>query len=149
MVAVDTKDARGTRHHSTHPEEWLSMLMSLAATAVVMAFFWLAPTFQPTSGLAWTIPGWLAFFYLFTQMLMLLVSATQIRVLGVLDSIISIFPFVAALVTTIEWMLGHLPFSLFQLNALAIMLAASLGEFLLTIWVRFVINRRTIGIDAN
>jgi len=107
------------------------------------------PTFQPTSGLAWTIPGWLAFFYLFTQMLMLLVSATQIRVLGVLDSIISIFPFVAALVTTIEWMLGHLPFSLFQLNALAIMLAASLGEFLLTIWVRFVINRRTIGIDAN
>jgi len=49
----------------------------------------------------------------------------------------------------IEWMLGHLPFSAFQLNALAIMLAASLGEFLLTIWVRFVVNRRTIGIDAN
>jgi len=37
----------------------------------------------------------------------------------------------------------------FQLNALAIMLAASLGEFLLTIWVRFVVNRRTIGIDAT
>jgi hypothetical protein len=82
-------------------------------------------------------------------MMLLLVSATQIRVLGVLDSIVSIFPFVAALVTTIEWILGHLPFSLFQLNALAIMLAASLGEFLLTIWVRFVVNRRTIGIDAT
>jgi hypothetical protein len=31
---------------------------------------------------------------------------------------------------------GTSAFSAFQLNALAIMLAASLGEFLLTIWVR-------------
>jgi hypothetical protein len=125
------------------------MLMSLGATVLTMAFLWLAPNYQPTSGVVWSIPGWIGFIYLFVQMMLLLVSATQIRVLGVLDSIVSIFPFVAALVTTIEWILGHLPFSLFQLNALAIMLAASLGEFLLTIWVRFVVNRRTIGIDAT
>jgi uncharacterized membrane protein len=149
MVAVDTQGGRAARSRSTHPEEWLSMLMSLGATVLVMAFLWLAPSYQPTSGVVWSIPGWIGFIYLFVQMLLLLVSATQIRVLGVLDSIISIFPFVAALVTTIEWILGHLPLSLFQLNALAIMLAASLGEFLLTIWVRFVVNRRTIGIDAN
>jgi hypothetical protein len=149
MVAVDARDGRAARSRSAHPEEWLSMLMSLGATVLVMAFLWLAPSYQPTSGVVWSIPGWIGFIYLFVQMLLLLVSATQIWVLGVLDSIISIFPFVAALVTTIEWILGHLPFSLFQLNALAIMLAASLGEFLLTIWVRFVVNRRTIGIDAN
>jgi hypothetical protein len=29
------------------------------------------------------------------------------------------------------------------------MLAAGLGEFLLTVWVRFVVNRRTIGIDGT
>jgi hypothetical protein len=81
-------------------------------------------------------------------MLFLLVSATQIRVLGVLDSIVSILPFVAGLVTAAEWMLGHLALSTFQLNALAIMLAAGIGEFLLTVWVRFVVNRRTIGIDT-
>jgi hypothetical protein len=149
MVAVDAKEGRAARSHSTHPEEWLSMLMSLGATVLTMAFLWLAPNYQPTSGVVWSIPGWIGFIYLFVQMMLLLVSATQIRVLGVLDSIVSIFPFVAALVTTIEWILGHLPFSLFQLNALAIMLAASLGEFLLTIWVRFVVNRRTIGIDAT
>jgi hypothetical protein len=28
------------------------------------------------------------------------------------------------------------------------MIATSLGEFLLTIWIRFVLNRRTIAIDT-
>ena len=149
MVAVDTHNVRAAPQRSTHPEEWLSILLALGVAALATGFFWLAPTFQPAGGIVWSIPGWIAFAYLFAQMMLLLVSATQIRVLGVLDSIVSILPFVAALVTTIEWMLGHLPFSAFQLNALAIMLAASLGEFLLTIWVRFVVNRRTIGIDAN
>jgi ABC-type uncharacterized transport system fused permease/ATPase subunit len=78
-----------------------------------------------------------------------LVSATQIRALGVLDSIVSIVPFVAALVTATEWLMGHLNLSTFQINALATMLAAGLGEFLLTVWVRFVVNRRTIGIDTT
>ena len=45
--------------------------------------------------------------------------------------------------------MGHLNLSTFQINALATMLAAALGEFLLTVWVRFVVNRRTIGIDTT
>jgi len=28
------------------------------------------------------------------------------------------------------------------------MISTSLGEFLLTVWIRFVLNRRTIAIDA-
>jgi hypothetical protein len=94
------------------------------------------------------VPGWLAGAYLCLQILFLLVSATQIRVLGVLDSIVAILPFVAGLVLAAEWLLGHLPLSIFQLNALALLLATSLAEFLLTVWIRFVINRRTIAIDA-
>jgi hypothetical protein len=47
------------------------------------------------------------------------------------------------------WQYSHLPFSTFQLNAVATMLAAGLGEFLLTVWIRFVVNRRTIGIEAS
>ena len=55
---------------------------------------------------------------------------------------------IAGLVLIAEWLLGHLPLSLFQLNALGLMISTSLGEFLLTVWIRFVLNRRTIAIDA-
>jgi hypothetical protein len=48
------------------------------------------------------------------------VSATQIRTLGVLDTIVAILPVVAGLVMVTEWLLGHLPLSPFQLNALAL-----------------------------
>lgn len=67
--------------------------------------------------------------------------------LGVLDSIISIVPLVAGLVLVIEWMFGRAPLSPFQLNLLVLLIATSLGEFLLTVWIRFVLNRRTIAID--
>jgi hypothetical protein len=82
-------------------------------------------------------------------MLFLLVSATQIRALGVLDSVLAILPVVAGLVITVEWILGDLPLSLFQLNVLALLVATSVAEFLLTIWIRFVINRRTIGFGTT
>jgi hypothetical protein len=65
----------------------------------------------------------------------------------VLDSIISIVPLVAGLVLVIEWMFGRAPLSPFQLNLLVLLIATSLGEFLLTVWIRFVLNRRTIAID--
>jgi hypothetical protein len=148
MASVGARQDRLARPHA-HPEEWLSITFSLGGALLATAFLWGAPQFEPQSGLAWTAPGWVAFTYLFFQMLFLLVSATQIRALGVLDSIVSIVPFVAALVTTTEWLMGHLNLSTFQINALATMLAAGLGEFLLTVWVRFVVNRRTIGIDTT
>jgi hypothetical protein len=77
----------------------------------------------------------------------LLVSAAQIRALGVLDTVVAILPVVAAIVTGIEWVLGRLPFSPFQLNVLTTMMVASVGEFLLTMWTRFVLNRRTISVE--
>jgi hypothetical protein len=148
MASIDARQDRLARPHA-HPEEWLSIIFALGGALLATAFFWGAPQVEPQSGLAWTAPGWIAFTYLFFQMLFLLVSATQIRALGVLDSIISIAPFVAGLVTATEWLMGHLNLSTFQINALATMLAAGLGEFLLTVWVRFVVNRRTIGIDTT
>jgi hypothetical protein len=145
MVAVDSRQ-RAAR--TAHPEEWVSILMALGGTVGSLFFFWRAPAFSPESYIAWTLPGWIAGAYLFTQILFLLVSATQIRVLGVFDSIIAIVPVVAGFVMVVEYFLGHLPLSLFQLNALALMIFTSLGEFLLTVWIRFVLNRRTIAIDT-
>jgi hypothetical protein len=94
---------------------------------------------------AWTIPV-LALAYLLVQLVFLLISATQIRALGVLDSIISIVPVVAGAVTMVELILGHLHLSSFQIIALASLLIAGMAEFLLTIWIRFVLNRRTFAI---
>lgn len=131
-----------------HPEEWISILMALGGAAGSLLFMWLAPGFSPASHIVWAIPGWIAGAYLFLQILFLLVSATQIRTLGVLDTIVAILPVVAGLVMIAEWLLGHVPLSLFQLNALGLMISTSLGEFLLTVWIRFVLNRRTIAIDT-
>ena len=148
MVAVE-----GGTHERVkkvaHPEESISIIMALAATFGSLVFFWLAPGYSPQHGIIWAVPGWIASIYLFLQILFLLVSATQIRTLGVLDTIIAIFPVVAGLVLITEWLIGHIPFSGFQLNALAMVICTSLAEFLLTVWIRFVLNRRTISIDAN
>jgi hypothetical protein len=149
MVALDRQDAGATRAPMAHSEEWFSILMALAGAIGGVAYFWMAPDLSPESHIAWAVPGWIAGAYLFTQMLLLLVSASQIRALGVLDSVIAILPVVVGLVIMIEWMLGHLPLSLFQLNALGLLIATSLAEFLLTIWIRFVINRRTIGFGTT
>ena len=150
MVAAEAREGRAAaRARVAHPEEYFSILMALGGTVASLGFFWLAPTFQPDSHIAWALPGWIAGAYLFMQILFLLVSATQVRALGVFDSIIAIVPIVAGLVMVVEWLLGHLPLSLFQLNCLGLLIATSLGEFLLTVWIRFVLNRRTIAIDAN
>jgi hypothetical protein len=150
MAAAEAKEGHAAaRGRVAHPEEYFSILMALGGTVASLAFFWLVPTFQPESHIAWALPGWIAGAYLFLQILFLLVSATQVRALGVFDSIIAIVPIVAGLVMVVEWLLGHLPLSLFQLNSLGLLIATSLGEFLLTVWIRFVLNRRTIAIDAN
>jgi hypothetical protein len=148
MVVAGTSRA-AVPSRVAHTEESLSILMALVAAIGSVGFFWLAPQFEPQSHIAWTIPGWIAGCYLFLQIFFLLISATQIRALGVLDSILAIVPVVAGLVTVVEWLLGHLLLSVFQLNCLAMLIATSLGEFLLTVWIRFVINRRTIAIDST
>lgn len=149
MAAAETKEGRSAYGRVAHPEEHFSILLALGGTVASIAFFWLAPSLQPDSRIAWALPGWIALTYLFLQIFFLLLSATQIRALGVLDSIVAIVPVIAGSVMVVEWLLGNLPLSLFQLNALGLLIATSLGEFLLTVWIRFVLNRRTISIDAS
>ena len=129
VAAVQTRPRK-----VAHPEEWLSILISLVGTAAATGFIWWAPGFDPASGPAWTIPVWLALAYLLIQLVFLLVSATQIRALGVLDSILSIVPVVAGCVTAVEWILGHLSLSVFEIISLAALIIAGVAEFLLTIW---------------
>jgi hypothetical protein len=149
-MADATRQSVGVaRVRIAHPEEWFSILMSVGLAIGSIVYFWIAPDLSPTSHIAWAVPGWIAGTYLVVQMLFLLVSATQIRALGVLDSVLAILPVVAGLVIMVEWILRDLPLSLFQLNVLGLLIATSVAEFLLTIWIRFAINRRTIGFDTT
>ena len=149
MAAVERREGRAPRARVAHPEESVSILVAVSGTIGAGAVIWMAPSYQPASGLVWAIPGWIAIAYLFFQILFLLVSVTQIRALGVMDSIIAILPLVAGLVLVAECVLGRLALSLFQINSLALLIATGLAEFLLTIWIRFVVNRRTIAIDGS
>jgi hypothetical protein len=139
---------------SAQPEEWFSILLALVATVGASIFIGYNPDYKPATeaggGVAWAVPVWIGFFYLIIQMTFLLFSASQIRALGVLDSVLAIAPVVAGLVLLIQTIISptfHL--SSYQLNSLAVLIVAGASEFLLTIWIRFVINRRTIGFGAD
>jgi membrane-anchored protein YejM (alkaline phosphatase superfamily) len=148
-----TFQADQRRRQSTHPEEWFSILLALIATIGGAIFIGYYPLFKPSDtggGVLWAVPVWLGFFYLIVQMTFLLFSASQIRALGVLDSVLAIAPVVAGLVLLIQTIISptfHL--SSFQLNSLAVLIVAGASEFLLTIWIRFVLNRRTIGFGPD
>src|SRR5208282_3690004 len=86
----------------TYPEELFSIALAVAATILAPVIIletggqsWLEPT---VNHLYWTVPVWIGLFYLIIQMAFLLQSASQIRALGVLDSVVAIFPLVAGLV---------------------------------------------------
>jgi hypothetical protein len=155
-----TEQRRGNAAN-THPEEWFSILLALIATVAATLYIGYFPTYEPVSGSYWVIPVWLGFLYLIIQMAFLLFSASQVRALGVLDSVLAIAPVVAGLVILVQTILSrdlvvngtvqkagfHL--SNYQYNTLAVLIVAGASEFLLTIWIRFVINRRTIGFGGD
>jgi hypothetical protein len=147
MTMVDERRGRA----STHPEEWFSILLAIVATAAAMLFIGYFPQYQPNDGgVAWAIPVWIGFIYLIVQLTFLLFSASQIRALGVLDSVLAIVPVVAGLVVLVQLIITpSFQLSNYQKNTLAVVIVAGASEFLLTIWIRFVLNRRTIGFGAD
>jgi hypothetical protein len=146
MSAIEER--RGQR--ATHPEEWFSILLAILATVAAMIFIGYFPKYQPDNGgVAWAVPVWLGFIYLIVQLTFLLFSASQIRALGVLDSVLAIVPVIAGMVVLVELILGQISLSNYQKNTLAVVIIAGASEFLLTIWIRFVLNRRTIGIGPD
>lgn len=138
------------RAPSTHPEEWFSILLALVGTVAATLYIGYFPNYQPEHGAYWVIPVWLGFLYVIVQITFLLFSASQVRALGVLDSVLAIAPVVAGLVILVQLIINKgFTLSSYQLNNLAVLIVAGAAEFLLTIWIRFVINRRTIGFGTD
>ncbi len=140
----------------TYPEELFSIAMAVFATIAAPLFIWFTGNEawvdpQKTGHLWWTVPVWIGLFYLIIQMIFLLQSASQIRALGVLDSVVAIFPLVAGLVllalNVVDASKFH--FTTYQHNSISVLIVVSAAEFLLTIWIRFVVNRRTIGLGGG
>ena len=67
-----------------------------------------------------------------------------------LDSVLAIAPVVAGLVLLVQLIITPtFQLSAYQKNTLAVIIVAGASEFLLTIWIRFVLNRRTIGFGGD
>ena len=82
------------------------------------------------------LPGWLSLGYITVQLWMLLDTALRIRPASVIDAVLAIAPVITGIVCGVLWMVGHLHLSLFQLNALAMLIATGMVEFVSTLWVR-------------
>jgi hypothetical protein len=149
-------NGQGVQVDRTYPEELFSIAMAVFATIAAPVFIWFTGGevwVDPvkTGHLWWTVPVWVGLFYLIIQMIFLLQSASQIRALGVLDSVVSIFPLVAGLVLLALDVVDSAKFHFtnYQHNTISVLVVVSAAEFLLTIWIRFVVNRRTIGLGAG
>ncbi len=146
MTTVETRNVAPR----AHPEEWFSILLALVATISAVLFIGYDAQYTPSgNGVSWAVPVWIGFIYLIIQMAFLLFSTSRIGALGVLDSILAIVPVVAGMVILVELILGRFTISNFQKNTLAVLIIAGASEFLLTIWARFVLNRRTIGFGGD
>src|SRR5215469_2524597 len=143
--------AAGQTRSIPHPEGWFSIMMALIAAIGGWIYIGYFPNHEPERPLLWIIPVWFGLLYLIIQMAFLLMSANQVRALGVLDSVIAIVPFVVGLVMVALSIIvpDKLRLSNYMLNTLAVLIVTGGAEFLLTIWIRFIVNRRTLGVGPS
>ena len=142
-------------HRSTHRshilEEWVSIGTSLVLTLFAIVFFFRMPNWAPpaNSGFWFYVLAWLVLGYLAIQLVALLSTAIDSRSIGFLDSLVSLLPAITGAIIGVNSLQGLVKLSTFQENALLLLIGTSILEALITLWVRFTVNRRTIGLDAG
>jgi hypothetical protein len=137
------------RAGSNHHEEYISIALALTLAVFGAFFFFRMPNWQPSGTfyhyvLAWTVLGYLA-----AQLVILLATAIDSRSIGFLDSLVSLLPAITGAIIGVNALQGLVKLSTFQENALLLMIGTSVLEALITLWVRFTVNRRTIGLDPG
>ncbi len=126
----------------------LAILMSLAGGL----FFFRWGDWEPadTNSKVWYyMLAWIVLGYLAAQLIALLATAIDSRSIGFGDTICSILPAIVGAVVLVEWLQGIIRLSTFSQNALMLMICTSALESLITLWVRFTVNRRTIGFNTE
>jgi hypothetical protein len=123
-----------------------SIILALGVSAVAFVWFRYFPNYSPEQNWVRGLPGWLALGYITVQLWMLLDSALRIRPTSVIDAVLAIAPVVTGIVCGVLWMVDYLHLSLFQLNALAMLVVTGVVEFVSTLWVRNVVLQRGVSV---
>ena len=126
--------------------EMSSILLSLVVSAAAFVFLKYAPNYTPEANWIRGLPGWLSLGYITVQLWMLLDSALRVRPTSVIDAVLAIAPVVTGIVCGVLWMVDYLHLSLFQLNALAMLIITGVVEFVSTLWVRNVVLQRGVSV---
>ncbi len=132
-----------------HPAEWISIASALLLAAVAVGFFWYSRGWSPDSDTSKYLLGWMVIGYVAIRLITLLESAVNVRLSGLLNIIVSIIPFVVGLAVLLNAVRSDTSLSAFHWQALLMLLATTLIDFVVTLWVRFAISRRTIEVERE
>ena len=146
---MTTQATHPTVHDGKRLEALASIGLAIALTIFGAVFFFKFPGWEPASNTWYYLLAWLVLGYLAAQLIALLSTAIDSRSIGFGDTICSIMPAIAGAIVGVEALQGILKLSTFQQNALLLMIGTSGLESLITLWVRFTVNRRTIGLDTG
>jgi hypothetical protein len=124
--------------------ETASIILTLTVSVLAFLFFKYAPDYTPEQGQTWiwSLPGWLSLGYITIQLWLLLDTALRVRAAGIIGAVLAIAPVMTGIVIGVLWVIGYLQLSGFQLNALAMLIATGIVEFVSTLWVRHVLLQR-------
>jgi len=125
--------------------EMSSIIMAVGVSAAAFLFLKYMPNYSPEANWVRGLPGWLALGYITIQLWLLLDSALRIRPTSMIDAVLAIAPVVTGIVCLVLWMVDNLHLSLFQLNALAMLVTTGVVEFVSTLWVRNVVLQRGVS----
>jgi|SRR5687767_15929141 hypothetical protein len=132
--------------------ETVSIILTLTVSVLTFLFFKYMPNYTPndSQNWIWSLPGWLSLGYITIQLWLLLDTALRVRAAGVIGAVLAIAPVMTGIVIGVLWTIGYLSLSGFQLNALAMLIATGIVEFVSTLWVRHVLLQRGMTmVDAD
>ena len=122
--------------------EMASIILTLSVSVLAFLFFKYMPNYTPNETWIWSLPGWLSLGYITIQLWLLLDTALRVRAAGVIGAVLAIAPVMTGIVIGVLWVIDYLQLSGFQLNALALLIATGIVEFVSTLWVRHVLLQR-------
>ena len=147
-----TMSAHPVVHPTKRFEAFASIGMALVLALAGGLFFFKWGDWEPGEGnskLWYYLLAWFVLGYLAIQLIALLSTAIDSRSIGFGDTICSILPAIVGAVVGVEALQGIIHLSTFSQNALLLMICTSALEALITLWVRFTVNRKTIGFDTG
>jgi hypothetical protein len=122
--------------------ETVSIILTLSVSVIAFLFFKYMPSYTPDQNWIWSLPGWFSLGYITIQLWLLLDTALRVRAAGVIGAVLAIAPVMTGIVIGVLWIIGYLSLSGFQINALAMLIATGIVEFVSTLWVRHVLLQR-------